>query len=117
MLKTFSSLSARALVAAIIAAMVVSAPLPIPNDVAKATAAPAFDATGIGTSANGLSILNMINSAGNPAGGALGGTKPDVTSFLKSQLLQCNTDQHVKQRVTSWISLCLLGFTADLSSQ
>ena len=81
MLKTFSSLSARALVAAIIAAMVVSAPLPIPNDVAKATAAPAFDATGIGTSANGLSILNMINSAGNPAGGALGGTKPDVTSF------------------------------------
>ena len=48
---------------------------------AKATAAPAFDATGIGTSANGLSILNMINSAGNPAGGALGGTKPDVTSF------------------------------------
>ena len=61
--------------------MVVSAPLPIPNDVAKATAAPAFDATGIGTSANGLSILNMINSAGNPAGGALGGTKPDVTSF------------------------------------
>ena len=81
MLKTFSSLSARALVAAIIAAMVVSAPLPIPNDVAKATAAPAFDATGIGTSANGLSILNMINSAGNPVGGALGGTKPDVTSF------------------------------------
>ena len=81
MLKTFSSLSARVLVAAIIAAMVVSAPLPIPNDVAKATAAPAFDATGIGTSANGLSILNMINSAGNPAGGALGGTKPDVTSF------------------------------------
>ena len=61
--------------------MVVSAPLPIPNDVAKATAAPAFDATGIGTSANGLSILNMINSAGNPVGGALGGTKPDVTSF------------------------------------
>ena len=61
--------------------MVVSAPLPIPNDVAKATAAPAFDATGIGTSANGLSILNMINSAGNPAGGALGGTKPDGTSF------------------------------------
>ena len=61
--------------------MVVSAPLPIPNDVAKATAAPAFDATGIGTSANGLSILNMINSAGNPGGGALGGTKPDVTSF------------------------------------
>ena len=48
---------------------------------AKATAAPAFDATGIGTSANGLSILNMINSAGNPSGGALGGTKPDVTSF------------------------------------
>ena len=81
MLKTFSSLSARTLVAAIIVTMVVSAPLPIPNDVAKATAAPAFDATGIGTSANGLSILNMINSAGNPAGGALGGTKPDVTSF------------------------------------
>jgi hypothetical protein len=80
-LKTFSSFSARALVATIIAAMVVSAPLPIPNDVAKATAAPAFDATGIGTSANGLSILNMINSAGNPGGGALGGTKPDVTSF------------------------------------
>ena len=81
MLKTFSSLSARTLVAAIIVTMVVSAPLPIPNDVAKATAAPAFDATGIGTSANGLSILNMINSAGNPGGGALGGTKPDVTSF------------------------------------
>ena len=81
MLKTFSSLSARTLVAAIIVTMVVSAPWPIPNDVAKATAAPAFDATGIGTSANGLSILNMINSAGNPAGGALGGTKPDVTSF------------------------------------
>jgi hypothetical protein len=80
-LKTFSYLSARALVAALIVTMVVSAPLPIPNDVAKATAAPAFDATGIGTSANGLSILNMINSAGNPAGGALGGTKPDVTSF------------------------------------
>ena len=81
MLKTFSFRSARALVAAIIVTMVVSAPWPIPNDVAKATAAPAFDATGIGTSANGLSILNMINSAGNPAGGALGGTKPDVTSF------------------------------------
>ena len=81
MLKTFSSLSARAIVAALIATIVVSAPLPITNDVAKATAAPAFDATGIGTSANGLSILNMINSAGNPAGGALGGTKPDVTSF------------------------------------
>ena len=81
MLKTFSSLSARAIVAALIATIVVSAPLPITNDVAKATAAPAFDATGIGTSANGLSILNMINSAGNPSGGALGGTKPDVTSF------------------------------------
>ena len=81
MLKTFSFRSARALVVALIVTMVVSAPLPIPNDVAKATAAPAFDATGIGTSANGLSILNMINSAGNPAGGALGGTKPDVTSF------------------------------------
>ena len=81
MLKALSSHSVRALVVAIIVTMVVSAPLPIPNDVAKATAAPAFDATGIGTSANGLSILNMINSAGNPAGGALGGTKPDVTSF------------------------------------
>ena len=81
MLKTFSFLSARAIVAALIATIVVSAPLPITNDVAKATAAPAFDATGIGTSANGLSILNMINSAGNPSGGALGGTKPDVTSF------------------------------------
>jgi hypothetical protein len=80
-LKTFSSRSARALVVALIATIVVSAPLPITNDVAKATAAPAFDATGIGTSANGLSILNMINSAGNPSGGALGGTKPDVTSF------------------------------------
>ncbi len=44
-------------------------------------AAPAFDTNGIVTSTNGLSIERLINSAGNPSGGALGGTKPDVTSF------------------------------------
>ena len=82
MLKTFSFRSARALVVALIATTAVVAPLPLSLiNSASATAAPAFDATGIGTSANGLSILNMINSAGNPAGGALGGTKPDGTSF------------------------------------
>ena len=61
--------------------MVVSAPMPLSIDTAGATAAPAFDTTGISTSTNGLTIRNFINSAGNPAGGALGGTKPDVSSF------------------------------------
>jgi hypothetical protein len=57
------------------------APLPLFTELAKATVAPAFDTVGISTSTNGLSIRNLINSAGNPSGGALGGTKPDVTSL------------------------------------
>jgi len=57
------------------------APLPLSTELAKATAAPAFDTAGISTSTNGLSIRNLINSAGNPSGGALGGTQPDVTSL------------------------------------
>jgi len=61
--------------------MVTIAPLPLFTELAKATAAPAFDTVGISTSTNGLSIRNLINSAGNPSGGALGGTKPDVTSL------------------------------------
>jgi len=80
-LKTFVSQSARAIVAALIATMVAIAPLPLSTELAKATAAPAFDTAGISTSTNGLSIRNLINSAGNPSGGALGGTKPDVTSL------------------------------------
>ena len=61
--------------------MVAIAPLPLSTELAKATVAPAFDTVGITTSTNGLSIRNLINSAGNPSGGALGGTKPDVTSL------------------------------------
>jgi len=80
-LKTFVSQSARAIVAALIATTVTIAPLPLFTELAKATAAPAFDTVGISTSTNGLSIRNLINSAGNPSGGALGGTKPDVTSL------------------------------------
>ena len=57
------------------------APLPFSMDTASATAAPLFYTSGIGTSTNGLTISNFINAAGNPGGGALGGTKPDVTSF------------------------------------
>jgi hypothetical protein len=80
-LKTFSSRSALALVGALIATMVAIAPLPLSTELAKATVAPAFDTVGISTSTNGLSIRNLINSAGNPSGGALGGTQPDVTSL------------------------------------
>jgi len=80
-LKTFVSRSARAIVAALIATTVMIAPLPLSTELAKATAAPAFDTAGISTSTNGLSIRNLINSAGNPSGGALGGTQPDVTSL------------------------------------
>lgn len=57
------------------------APLPLSIDTAGATAAPAFDTTGISTSRNGLTITGFNNAAGNAAGGSLGGTKPDVTSF------------------------------------
>ena len=45
MLKTFSSLSARALVAALIAALVVSAPLPVPTNRASAATFPTTTAT------------------------------------------------------------------------
>ena len=82
MLKTFSSLSARALVAALISAMVMIAPLPFSMDTASATAAPLFYTSGIGTSTNGLTISNFINAAGNVTiNGTIGGTKPDATSF------------------------------------
>lgn len=57
------------------------APLPLSTGTAKATAAPLFFTTGLSTSTNGLTITGFNNAAGNAAGGSLGGTKPDVTSF------------------------------------
>ena len=63
--------------------MAVVAPLPLPVNVAGATAAPLFTTTGIGTSVDGLKIPNFMNALGNVdlTTGTLGGTKPDVTSF------------------------------------
>jgi hypothetical protein len=81
-LKTFSFRSPRALVAALLTATVVVAPLPLSIHMASATAAPLFTTTGISTSTDGLTIKNFINAAGNVTGsGTIGGTKPDVTSF------------------------------------
>ena len=73
------SLGSRSLVAALIASMVVIAPLS--TNVVSATAAPLFSTTGLYTSSNGLTIGGFINAAGNWGGGSLGGTKPDVASF------------------------------------
>jgi hypothetical protein len=81
-LKTFSSQSARTIVATLIATTVVIAPLPLSIHMASATAAPFFYTTGISTSTDGLTVKNFINAAGNvTSSGTIGGTKPDVTSF------------------------------------
>jgi hypothetical protein len=76
------AITSRSLVAALIATMVVIAPLPLSVQAAGSIAAPLFYTTGISTSTDGLTIEDFINAAGNvSASGTLGGTKPDVTSF------------------------------------
>ena len=76
------SLASRSLLVALIASMVVIAPLPLSVQAAGAIAAPLFDTTNIYTSSDGLTIDGFLNALGNvDSRGTLGGTKPDVTSF------------------------------------
>jgi len=73
--------TARLVVAAVFAAFVFAVPNPMNTitNVSAATPAPLFSST-VKTSRDGSLIL-LVNAAGNPEGGALGGTKPLVTSF------------------------------------
>jgi hypothetical protein len=72
---------ARLIVVTLLAAFVFAVPNPLTTitHVSAATPAPRFHTT-VTTTRDGMRI-RLVNAAGNPSGGALGGTKPLVTSF------------------------------------